>query len=272
MITGVLAAKPFAGPDAPAAQLPLWDEAAAVPDVSLRHSQRARRIAVRIAATGQIELVVPRGVPENRAWAFLQSQCEWVRQHLARRRATLPAPQAFPPPQLRLALLGETWRVFQAGGTGRPRILTQPASGGSESPATAPGGLLELRGSGSAAQWRAVLLTWLKRRALTALGERLADTARLHGFSYADVKVRLQRTRWGSCSSRGVISLNIALLFQPEDVVRYLLCHELAHTRHMNHSQRFWRCVAQCEPRWRELDRALLQGWRHVPAWIRETQ
>src|SRR5690606_29278356 len=121
MMPAVLAATTSAASDASAAQLPLWEEAGAVPAVSLRHSQRARRIAVRIAATGQVELVVPRGVSENRAWAFLQSQDEWVRRHLARRQALLPAPQAFPPPQLRLGLPGETWRLFQSGGAGRPR-------------------------------------------------------------------------------------------------------------------------------------------------------
>jgi len=265
---GVLAANPSANPAVPEAQLPLWDDATPPPAIALRHSHRARRIAVRVAATGQVELVVPRGVSEHRAWAFLQSQSEWVQRHVARRRAQLPAPQAFPPPQLRLTLAGETWRLFQAGGAGRARLSVQPATG--DAAAATRGGLIELRGSGSPEQWRRCLLAWLKRRALQEFTQRLDEQAVRHGFTYSEVKVRLQRTRWGSCSSRGVISLNLALLFQPEDVVRYLLCHELAHTRHMNHSQRFWRLVASCEPRWRELDRALLQGWRHVPAWIRE--
>ncbi len=265
MIRRVSAAMVPATSAAPAAQLPLWDEGSAPAAVSLRHSPRARRIAVRVAATGQVELVVPRGVTEQRAWAFLQSQSEWVRRHVARRRALLPAPQAFPPPQLHLLLTGETWRLFQSGGAGRPRLRLQ---GGAGPPASR---ILELRGTGTPAQWRAVLLAWLKGRALAEFAPRLdAEAARL-GLTYSAMKVRLQRTRWGSCSSRGVISLNIALLFQPEDVVRYLLCHELAHTRHMNHSARFWRLVAEGEPRWRELDRALLQGWRHVPAWIRES-
>jgi predicted metal-dependent hydrolase len=254
-----------------AAQLPLWDEESAQFAVSLRHSPRARRVAVRINAGGLVELVVPRGVAEHHAWSFLESRSDWVRHHVARRRAAMPPLQEFPPRLLSLPLLGETWRIFQAGGGGRPRLVVThapPATGDRRSAAAPTMGVLELRGQGTVQDWRRCLLAWLKRRALPALAERLAEQARRHDFTYSAVKVRCQRTRWGSCSARGVITLNLALLFQAEDVVRYLLCHELAHTRHLNHSARFWRCVAACEPRWRALDVALVQGWRHVPAWL----
>jgi len=82
------------------------------------------------------------------------------------------------------------------------------------------------------------------------------------------LQVRCQRTRWGSCSRLGTISLNVCLLFQPPEVLRYLMIHELSHLRHMNHSPRFWADVARHEPDWRSLDRELLQGWRRVPSWI----
>jgi predicted metal-dependent hydrolase len=250
------------------AQLPLWGEESAQFAVSLRHSPRARRVAVRINAGGLVELVVPRGVAEHHAWSFLESRSDWVRHHVERRRAAMPPPQEFPPRLLRLPLLGENWRIFRAGGEGRPRLVVTHAPGATVARRSTAEGVLELRGQGTAQDWRRCLLAWLKRRALPALADRLAEQARLHDFTFSMVKLRCQRTRWGSCSARGVITLNLALLFQPEDVVRYLLCHELAHTRHLNHSARFWRCVASCEPRWRALDAQLVRGWRHVPAWL----
>jgi hypothetical protein len=64
------------------------------------------------------------------------------------------------------------------------------------------------------------------------------------------------------------VSLNCCLVFQPPEVVRYLLLHELCHTRHMNHSRRFWQLVARFEPNHRTLDRELLGGWQNVPAWV----
>ena len=69
----------------------------------------------------------------------------------------------------------------------------------------------------------------------------LAALAIQHGFEFKRLSIRLQRTRWGSCSTRGTISINLALLFQRPEVLRYLMCHELAHTRHMNHSATYWR-------------------------------
>jgi predicted metal-dependent hydrolase len=82
------------------------------------------------------------------------------------------------------------------------------------------------------------------------------------------MSVRRQRTRWGSCSTQGTISLNACLLFQSPAVVRYLMVHELCHRRHMNHSRRFWALVESLEPGWKPLDAELLQGWRKVPAWV----
>jgi predicted metal-dependent hydrolase len=258
-------------PRQPDGQLPLWGESMTRIAVNLRHSRRARRVAVRIGLGGQVELVVPRGVSVQQARAFLDSRAEWVRQHLARRCSAMPPAGEFPPRVLQIPLLQESWRIFVGGGTGRARLVVcGDTREGSEAGAAAAGGVLELRGQGTATDWRRCLLSWLRRRALAALGARLHEAAQRHGFTFSKLSIRHQRTRWGSCSVRGAISLNLALLFQREDVVRYLLCHELAHTRHMNHSRHFWQCVASCEPRWRELDAALLQGWRHVPRWMLE--
>lgn len=247
----------------------LWAEAVPRIALNLRHSRRARRVAVRIGPGGQVELVVPRGVSEQQALAFLDSRSEWVRHHVDRRRKALPPAEEFPPRTLAIPLLGETWRVFRSGGEGRPRLVANGQVANDDAPAPR-GGVLELRGNGTAADWRRCLLAWLRRRAHGGLEPMLRAEAARHGFTFTKLGIRNQRTRWGSCSARGAISLNLALLFQPQDVVRYLMCHELAHTRHLNHSQRFWQCVASCEPRWRELDAALLQGWRHVPRWMLE--
>jgi len=240
------------------AQLPLWHGASETPVAQLRHSRRARRVAVRIDATGRVELVVPRGVSENRARAFLASRAEWITRHLQRRRQLAKPVQPFPPAGIELTALGERWHLFLAGGVGRFKISERVP------------GMLHVHGCGPDAQLQRQLIRWLAQRAQVALMPQLQDLARRHGFSFSTLKLRRQRTRWGSCSTRGVITLNLALLFQPPEVLRYLMCHELAHTRHMNHSARFWHCVEQCEPRYRTLDAQLSTGWSRVPDWLLE--
>ena len=94
---------------------------------------------------------------------------------------------------------------------------------------------------------------------------QLADELR---YSVERVVIRCQRTRWGSCSTRGTVSLNCSLVFLRAEVVRYLFIHELAHLKHMNHSAGFWRLVGTLEPDYRQLDRELLAGWRTVPLWV----
>ncbi len=157
----------------------------------------------------------------------------------------------------------ESWRVHLAGGAGRVRIQPprQRQPPGEE--------LLVIGGDISSPQvLKDALRRWLLGHARIVLADHLAECAREFGFAYRSLSIRRQRTRWGSCSVRGTISLNCCILFQPPEVLRYLLIHELAHTRHMNHSRAFWACVARCCPDYRKLDRQLLDGWRRVPSWL----
>jgi predicted metal-dependent hydrolase len=119
-----------------------------------------------------------------------------------------------------------------------------------------------------ARELRNALRRWLIHHANEVLGAALDECARTHDFQYQRVVIRRQRTRWGSCSTRGTISLNCCLLFQRPEVLQYLLLHELSHTRHMNHSRRFWECVGRYCPQYEHLDRELLNGWRRVPTWV----
>ena len=120
----------------------------------------------------------------------------------------------------------------------------------------------------TSAQMRTLVVNWYRHAARDYVGGRILHFSPLVGRAPRRVSIRGQKTRWGSCSSAGTISLNLSLMFQRPEVVRYLMIHELCHRRHMNHSQRYWALVESFEPHWRSLDKELLQGWRHVPAWV----
>lgn len=92
----------------------------------------------------------------------------------------------------------------------------------------------------------------LRRRAERELPARLRQLAVRHGFKVGRITIRDQRSRWGSCSPNGSISLNWRLVLMPDHVRDYVLLHELAHLRVPNHSRRFWRLMSELCPAWQE--------------------
>ena len=97
----------------------------------------------------------------------------------------------------------------------------------------------------------------LREAAAAELPPQLLALAARHGLSVARVTIRNQRSRWGSCSSRGQITLNFRLMLMPPEVREYILIHELMHLKQANHSIRFWRLVEAACPGFRDAERWL---------------
>jgi predicted metal-dependent hydrolase len=243
--------------DEHSAQLPLWSDRDAAEGWQVRESRRARRLTVRVFHSGRVEVVVPARTSRATVDRFVERHRTWIEKKRAEARRNAIPEEPFPPKTIELAGAGESWRVHTGGGYGRPRVKV------------AGPGLLQLTGDLSNARAvQQVLRAWLVKHAAEVCAPLLATAARTMDLSYRRLAVRRQRTRWGSYSVRGTISLNCCLLFQRPEVLQYLLVHELAHIKHMNHSARFWDLVARYCPDCRPLDRELLDGWRRVPSWV----
>lgn len=103
------------------------------------------------------------------------------------------------------------------------------------------------------AEIRKVVAKVLRKEAKEYLPARVAILVRENGFEFEKLKFTHSKTRWGSCSSRGTISLNIALMNLPLRLIDYVIIHELCHTRQMNHSSRFWVEVERVLPEYKIL-------------------
>lgn len=116
------------------------------------------------------------------------------------------------------------------------------------------GGLIWFRGE----QVRGLTEAEMRAIALAELPGRCVELAGRHGLTVSRVSIRNQRSRWGSCSSRGTIALNWRLVQMPASVSDYVILHELMHLRQPNHSRQFWREVA-----------GVCEGWREAEKWLR---
>jgi len=233
-------------------QLSLFETRSSHDPFAVRVSPRARRLTARVHVGGRVEIVVPVGVTPKTVRDFVQRFTPWIDRKVAAMQC-LAEPQAAVPKTVEFALTDERFEVEWQGAVRRS--------------VRHHGGRLMVHAPDDEGA-RSLLQGWLKRAAGERLAPRLMRLAADLDYSVSRVAIRCQRTRWGSCSTRGTVSLNCSLLFLRPEVVRYLFIHELAHTKHMNHSANFWRLVEKLEPDYRVLDRELLAGWRTVPSWV----
>ncbi|MCI8863032.1 MAG: M48 family metallopeptidase [Lachnospiraceae bacterium] len=91
-----------------------------------------------------------------------------------------------------------------------------------------------------------------REQARRVLTEKTAYYAKRMGVTYGRISIRGQKTRWGSCSAKGNLNYNWKLMLCPEEVQDYVVVHELAHRREMNHSKAFYRIVEEILPDYRE--------------------
>jgi len=217
-----------------------------------------------VTARDGLVVTLPVGVAEEHARQAVVARTGWASRALAevapRREAYLGGAAAMLPESVELrAVSREIPVAYRPGAADSCRAVARERDG-----------VLTVTGPDDAAARIAALRRWRDRTARYLLPALLDDMSARSGIEPARVTVRGQRTRWGSCSARGTISLNRNLIFLPAHLVRYVLAHELVHLRVLNHSPRFWAELESLVPLSME-GRAELRDARHlVPVWADE--
>ena len=205
-------------------------------EVRVRLNPRARRMIVRVnPATGEISVTAPSRRGLSAALDFARGEREWIAGQLA--KAPGPVPLAI---GSEIPFAGRGHRICGA--------KRGPA------PVWADDGVIWVRGDAVHAPRR--VLDFLKREARKACETRvLAYAARL-GVKPSRITVRDTLSRWGSCSTARALSFSWRLILAPDFVLDYVVAHEVAHLREMNHSPRFWAQVKSLVP-----DLETAQAW-----------
>lgn len=206
--------------------------------VHLVRHPRARRYLLRLCAMDAARLVIPRGGNRDEALRFLERSEPWLLRQRTKWQSHRPARQIWIE-GTRFLFRGEeiVLRVEKRDDGVRlgfgDQIITLP---------------------GALSDYREPVRRHLRRLAERELPERTRELAREYGIPVYRVTIRAQKTRWGSCSIRGTISLNWRLIQAPLYVRDYLIIHELMHRREMNHSTRYWKHVANACPTYRDAE------------------
>ncbi len=214
----------------------------------LAPNRRARRYVLRLLPGGVARVTIPRGGSAAQARRFAERNTGWLERQLMRQAAQPVVPKAW---------LAGTEILFRG-----ERVRLEPGVNGEAGCICFGGELVPV--DSPAGDVRREVERHLWRLAARELPGRVLELAGLHQLPVRRVRVRNQRSRWGSCSRRGTVSLNWRLVQAPPFVRDYLILHELAHLKEMNHSRRFWSQVAAFCPdyllaeRWLKAHRELL--------------
>lgn len=204
----------------------------------VRHP-RARRYLLRLRPDGTAQVTIPRRGTIEEARKFAARQTGWLEKQFQRLQEQ---------PVISTEWLAGSQILFRGEAVTIQRPTPKLVQLGTE-----------IISVGEAANLRPAIQKYLHRLALRELPLRVRELAGRHDIVVTSVSVRNQRTRWGSCSRHGRISLNWRLIQLPGFVSDYIILHELMHRRQLNHSPKFWQEVSQVCPEYKKAEHWLKQ-------------
>lgn len=207
--------------------------------ITIRRSARATQVRLRVAPDGTLRASLPLYAPTFLVKRLIKSSRHELRDLLSQAQPTASYTDGMRVGKSHTLIVRPSLGAFQINRRGQQIIISLPAD-------------KTLEDTTIVRAIRDAIIAALRIEAKSYLPKRLAFLANKFGFSYKKVRFSHASGRWGSCTSEGTISLNIALMKLPFEQIDYVIIHELAHTKHLNHSPEFWSLVSVGDPLYKQ--------------------
>lgn len=223
-------------------------------EYELHKSSKAKRVSITIK-NQKVRVAVPTGFTFDYARKFLEENKDLLLKHLQKQETEI---KVIPPKKY---VVGEK---FLYRGRNYPLVFeectdSKPSAAfhGSRIVAYIPSGLTSENQSILAEK---LIEEWYLEQAKRILPEQVEYYSKTLNIPYNKLKIKDQKTRWGSCSTKGNLNLNWRIIKAPNPVAAYVIIHELVHIRYMNHSKEFWKTVEQYHPNYRKCKKWLIEN------------
>lgn len=220
------------------------------PVYKVKKHKRARRVKLYMSKRG-LEITVPFRFNLKEIPTLLEEHKTWITQQCLQSQIKKSAEL---PTELHFRAVNQWWRIYYDSCQTKWELIERPCD--------------ELVLVGSMADKKSgqeKLLAWIKKKSKIYLTGSLEEISKKTQLSYHKVTIRDQHTVWGSCTSKKSINLNYKLIFLPKPLVDYVMIHELCHTKHLNHSEKFWNLVAFFDPHWKQHRQELRHANQFIP-------
>ncbi len=214
--------------------------------VLLKTSNRSRHIRITIHRDQRVELTVPSFVSKEKAIEFLNSKENWIKDKLA---YYTKFSDAISKKEDEAFYLGKTYKINITSGV-KPNVILNDS-------------LNVTLKNNTQLSLKKTLSNWYKDEARKKITDLVQVYSSAYSYNVNKIRIGRQKTRWGSCSKCGNLNFNYKLIMAPEEVIRYVVLHELTHLSEMNHSKRFWGLMSERCPEYREHRKWLRKqgGW-----------
>jgi len=193
---------------------------------SFRRSPRARNLRIQVGLDSGVEVISPTIVSESEIFNFIHSKQDWIIskvKHFEKFADIKKYPN----------------EIFYLGQICKMKVINAP-----KNDIFFDGAVLQI-GKKPKSSLKGVLETWFRKEAKINITGMVTELSQEYELEVNRITIKEQKTRWGSCSKAGNLNFNFRLMMAPEEVIRYVIIHELSHLTHMNHSKKFWRLVSE---------------------------